>query len=65
MNDTDPLFQEKLSRRGPRRLLALDGGGIRRIISIEILARVQSKLRKSSRNSKLEELKFPTLVVPV
>jgi hypothetical protein len=64
MNETDPLFQEKLSRRGTRMLLALDSGGLRRIISIEILARVQSKLRKSSRNTKLEEVKFPTSLSP-
>jgi len=33
--------------------------------SIEIPARVESELHKTSGNPKLEELKFVTLVVPV
>src|SRR4051812_32258696 len=36
-----------------RKLLACDGGGIRGIISIEILARIEAELRKSSGNPKL------------
>jgi hypothetical protein len=46
-------YREKLEKIGPRKLLACDGGGIRGIISIEILARVESELRKSSGNPKL------------
>lgn len=38
--------QEKLDAEGPRRLLALDGGGIRGVITIEILSRIEDKLRK-------------------
>jgi predicted acylesterase/phospholipase RssA len=37
--------QEVLERSGPRRLLALDGGGIRGLISIEVLARVEAQLQ--------------------
>ncbi len=37
---------EKLEKQGPRKLLALDGGGIRGVISIEILARIEEMLRK-------------------
>jgi hypothetical protein len=36
---------ERLTRPGPRRLLALDGGGIRGLISIELLAEIESRLR--------------------
>jgi uncharacterized protein len=46
-------YREKLNKIGPRKLLACDGGGIRGIISIEILARIESKLRNNSGNPKL------------
>jgi len=46
-------YRDKLEKSGSRKLLACDGGGIRGIISIEILARVESELRKSSRDPKL------------
>src|SRR5207249_12335596 len=46
-------YRDKLDNIGPRKLLACDGGGIRGIISIEILARIESELRKSSGNPKL------------
>ena len=36
---------ETLARQGPRKLLALDGGGIHGLITIEILARIESLLR--------------------
>ena len=38
---------------GLRKLLACDGGGIRGIISIEILARIEAELRRTSGNPKL------------
>ena len=46
-------YRDKLDNIGPRKLLACDGGGIRGIISIEILSRMESELRKSSGNPKL------------
>ena len=46
-------YRDKLDKIGPRKLLACDGGGIRGIISIGILARIESELRKSSGNPKL------------
>ena len=46
-------YRDKLSNSGPRKMLACDGGGIRGIISIEVLARIESELRKSSGNPKL------------
>lgn len=40
--------QEKLNRKnGPHKLLALDGGGIRGLISIEILARIENMLQEA------------------
>jgi uncharacterized protein len=36
---------EKLERKGPRKLLALDGGGIHGLISLEILSRIEELLR--------------------
>ena len=46
-------YRDKIDKIGPRKLLACDGGGIRGIISIEVLARIESELRKSSGNPKL------------
>jgi len=38
----------KLGKSGPRKLLALDGGGIRGLITIEILARIESIVREQA-----------------
>src|SRR5215210_5066748 len=35
----------KKKKEGPRKLLALDGGGIRGIITLEVLARLESELQ--------------------
>jgi patatin-like phospholipase/acyl hydrolase len=43
-----PSYKDKLARTGPRKLLACDGGGIRGIISVEILARIEKELRAAS-----------------
>ena len=37
---------DKLNKTGPRKLLALDGGGIRGIIAVEVLARIESLLQQ-------------------
>ena len=39
---------DKLKRSGPRKLLALDGGGIRGLITIEVLAEIERLLREES-----------------
>ena len=39
-------MKEKLSKSGPKRLLALDGGGMRGMISIEVLAAIEALLRR-------------------
>jgi patatin-like phospholipase/acyl hydrolase len=41
-------LKDKLQKSGPRKLLSCDGGGIRGIISIEILSRIEEELRKSN-----------------
>jgi len=40
--------QRKLAKSGPRKLLSLDGGGIRGLITIEILAKIESIVRGQS-----------------
>ena len=46
-------YRDKLQKLGPRKLLACDGGGIRGIISIEVLAKIENELRASSRRPNL------------
>lgn len=47
-------YHDKVQKTaGQRKLLACDGGGIRGIISIEILAQIEKELRASSQNPKL------------
>lgn len=52
-----PPSPEALARRlsapGPKRILALDGGGIRGIISLGFLARIEALLREQSGNPEL------------
>jgi patatin-like phospholipase/acyl hydrolase len=38
--------KEVLERTGPRKLLALDGGGIRGLITVEVLAEIERRLRR-------------------
>ena len=53
MNQPTSSFKDKLTKTGPRKLLACDGGGIRGIISVEILARIEVELRAASGNPSL------------
>ena len=43
---------EKLSKGGPRKLLAMDGGGIRGMLSIEVLAKIEQIVRQASGDPK-------------
>jgi predicted acylesterase/phospholipase RssA len=45
--------QAKLAKSGPRKLLALDGGGIRGLITIEILARIERIVREQANKPSL------------
>jgi patatin-like phospholipase/acyl hydrolase len=39
---------ERVDRKGPKKLLAIDGGGIRGVLSLEVLQRVETLLKKQS-----------------
>jgi patatin-like phospholipase/acyl hydrolase len=40
-------IQDKKNKKGPRKLLALDGGGIRGIMALEVLAKIEADLQKA------------------
>jgi uncharacterized protein len=44
--EEDMSVNDKLGKTGPRKLLALDGGGIRGMISIEVLAKIENLLQQ-------------------
>ncbi len=44
---------DRMSQPGPKKILACDGGGIRGLISVEILARLEQDLRQKSGNPDL------------
>src|ERR1041385_609321 len=44
----NPSFKDKLAKAGSRKLLALDGGGIRGVITLEILAEIERILQRKS-----------------
>ena len=53
VNEARSSFKEKLAKTGSRKLLTLDGGGIRGIISVEILAKIEAELRAVASNPDL------------
>jgi len=46
MNQPSPSFKDKLTKSGPRKLLALDGGGIRGVITLGVLAEMEGQLKE-------------------
>jgi hypothetical protein len=49
-------YRDKLDLSGARKMLACDGRGLRGIIRIEVLEQIESELRKSSGNAKVDSL---------
>src|SRR4030095_12287416 len=49
MNQPSSSFKDKLAKSGPRKLLALDGGGIRGVITLEVLAEIERQLKEKLR----------------
>ena len=42
-------LKDRLERKGPRKLLAIDGGGIRDILTLHILAKIEAILISESK----------------
>lgn len=51
MNKTP--VEKKLDKPSPKKILALDGGGIRGILTVEILAKIEKDLRERANNEQL------------
>ncbi len=43
-------LQQKIKSTTPKKILTLDGGGIRGMISVEILGKIEALLRKEYKN---------------
>ena len=43
-------FEQRLSPDGQKKMLALDGGGIRGVIALEVLKRIEQILREREKN---------------
>src|SRR4051812_18889555 len=48
---SDGMLSERIQAKGPKKLLAIDGGGIRGVLALEILKRVEDMLKAKSGNA--------------
>jgi patatin-like phospholipase/acyl hydrolase len=46
-------FRDKLDKPGPKKLLSCDGGGVRGVVTVEILAGIEAELRNLTGNPRL------------
>src|ERR1700760_1876519 len=46
-------LQDRIGLRGQKKILALDGGGIRGVITLQVLERIEALLRKKSNRTDL------------
>jgi hypothetical protein len=53
VKEDNMTLEEKIKAPGQKKILTLDGGGIRGMMTVEILAGIENILRKSLRNDKL------------
>jgi hypothetical protein len=53
IDPTPREYEERQSSPGPKRMLALDGGGIRGVLTLEILGAIESQLRARRSNPEL------------
>jgi hypothetical protein len=53
IDPTPREYEERQSSPGPKRMLALDGGGIRGALTLEILGAIETQLRARRNNSEL------------
>jgi len=56
-------FENKLYCEGPKRILTIDGGGIRGIIALQFLERIETLLRKRHENSEMVLADYFDLIV--
>jgi len=52
-------YRDRVSSPGPKKLLALDGGGVRGVITLEVLHRLESMLAEQLRAGKDFVLGWP------
>ena len=48
LREADMTLRERLQRKVPKKLLAIDGGGIRGVLSLEVLQKIENILQEQS-----------------
>jgi patatin-like phospholipase/acyl hydrolase len=57
-------LHEKLNTPGPKKLLSIDGGGIRALLSLEVLQRIEDLLKMQSGRADFRLSDYFDLCVP-